>query len=145
MRGYAAIGLYNPIHTENIGGALRAAYCYKASLVLVAGGKCKNEPEDTYRTARHIPVIKVKNFENPPEDCAVVAVELVEEAESLIYFKHPQRALYVFGPENGSLPEEILQKATHKVQVPTHHCMNLAACVNVVLYDRLLKQKTRLL
>ena len=33
----------------------------------------------------------------------------------------------------------MVDKAHHVVYVPTHGCMNLAATVNVVLYDRMAK------
>ena len=34
-RGYAAVGLYMPKTEMNVGGAMRAAYCYGASLIAV--------------------------------------------------------------------------------------------------------------
>ncbi|MDP2285217.1 MAG: TrmH family RNA methyltransferase, partial [Pseudohongiella sp.] len=58
---------------------------------------------------------------------------------SLIEFTHPQNALYIFGPEDGSIPQAIVDQADFVVFVPTIGCMNLAATVNVVLYDRLAK------
>ena len=51
--------------------------------------------------------------------------------------------MYVFGPENGSLDEEILQRCTHVVSIPGRQCSNLAAAVNVVLYDRVAKRRGR--
>jgi len=51
-------------------------------------------------------------------------------------FDHPANALYVFGPEDSSLSQELVDKSHHRVYVPTIGCMNLAASVNVVLYDR---------
>lgn len=49
------------------------------------------------------------------------------------------RALYIFGPEDGSLDKEIRDWCEDVVYIPTTGCMNLAATVNVVLYDRLAK------
>ena len=40
-----------------------------------------------------------------------VAVELGAQVESLVEFVHPDQALYVFGPEDGSLPKPILPTA----------------------------------
>ena len=74
-----------------------------------------------------------------PLGCTPVAVELVEGARPLPEYTHPDRALYIFGPEDGSLDQEIRDWCTDVVYVPTHGCMNLAATVNVVLYDRLAK------
>ena len=70
----------------------------------------------------------------------LVAIELVENACPLPDFRHPQDALYVFGPEDGNLPQDIVDAAHEVVYVPTVGCMNLAATVNVVLYDRMAKQ-----
>lgn len=74
-----------------------------------------------------------------PYDAVPVAVDLVDDAVSLPEFKHPQRAFYVFGPEDGTLGKSVLDWCSVRVMVPTHFCMNLAATVNVVLYDRLAK------
>ena len=72
--------------------------------------------------------------------CIPVAVELVEGARPLPEYTHPDRALYIFGPEDGSLQQEILDWCgAEVVYIPTQGCMNLAATVNVVLYDRLAK------
>ncbi|HEY8939399.1 MAG TPA: TrmH family RNA methyltransferase, partial [Cellvibrio sp.] len=50
-----------------------------------------------------------------------------------------EQALYIFGPEDGSVDQAVLDCCDHVVYVPTVGCMNLAASVNVVLYDRLAK------
>jgi tRNA C32,U32 (ribose-2'-O)-methylase TrmJ len=52
---------------------------------------------------------------------------------------HPAHALYIFGPEDGSISQSIIDRADDVVYVPTVGCMNLAASVNVLLYDRLSK------
>jgi tRNA(Leu) C34 or U34 (ribose-2'-O)-methylase TrmL len=58
----------------------------------------------------------------------------------LVEFEHPQEAPYVFGPEDGGLPKAVRLLCHRFVASPTHHCLNLAAAVNVVLYDRRLKR-----
>jgi tRNA(Leu) C34 or U34 (ribose-2'-O)-methylase TrmL len=57
-----------------------------------------------------------------------------------VSFEHPGDALYVFGPEDGGLPKAVRLHCHRFVFIPTHHCLNLAAAVNVVLYDRRLKR-----
>ena len=52
---------------------------------------------------------------------------------------HPEQAIYIFGPEDGSIPQALIDSADHVVYIPTIGCMNLAATVNVLLYDRLAK------
>jgi tRNA C32,U32 (ribose-2'-O)-methylase TrmJ len=51
-------------------------------------------------------------------------------------FEHPENALYLFGPEDGSIPQMYLQYCHRFVVIPTRHCVNLAAAVYTVLYDR---------
>jgi tRNA(Leu) C34 or U34 (ribose-2'-O)-methylase TrmL len=65
-----------------------------------------------------------------------VAVEVSDEATPLPSFTHPERALYVFGPEDGTLSKQILAQCAATVLIPTQRCLNLAAAVNIVLYDR---------
>lgn len=143
MSGFAAIGLFAPKDPANVGGALRAAACYGAVQVNI--GKPQNDlvaaSANTPRAHRFIPTHISDDPLNPrPHGCEVVAVDLVDGAVPLPEFIHPDRALYVFGPENGTLGEAILSRSQHRVMVPTAFCMNLAATVNVVLYDRLAKR-----
>lgn len=74
-------------------------------------------------------------------DMVPVAVEVMESAEILPYFIHPERALYVFGPEDGDLGRGILTACHRFVRIPTltRTPLNLAAAVNTVLYDRFVK------
>lgn len=69
----------------------------------------------------------------------LVCVEFAENAIALPEFQHPQKALYVFGPEDGSMTQDIIDSADAVVYIPTTRSMNLAAAVNVVLYDRMAK------
>lgn len=68
-----------------------------------------------------------------------VAVELDSASESLPDFLHPKNAIYVFGPEDGSLNRGIKTACHRFVSIPSRSCLNLGACVNVVLYDRCAK------
>ena len=71
------------------------------------------------RSYRHIPVVRSKNLlDAVPEGASLVAIELRDDAETLMDFDHPERACYVFGPENGSISDAILNRSTHKVMIP---------------------------
>lgn len=141
MRGYAAIGLMEPKTAANIGSVLRAAFNYDAALVVIEGDRSVpvRACTDTLKAYRHLPVIHGNLKEQLPYDCVPVAVDLVPDATPLPSFQHPQRAFYIFGPEDGTLDEQTLSWCRHRVMVPTRNCMNLAAAVNVVLYDRMAK------
>jgi len=141
MRGYSAIGLFNPKTPHNVGSVLRAAHCYDASLVMFTGRRYKHSSTDTSKAWRHIPMLHCESLRDSiPHGAIPVAVDLVEDATPLPEFQHPERAFYIFGPEDGTLGEQILSFCPQRVMVPTRHCMNLAATVNVVLYDRLTKR-----
>lgn len=141
-RGYACIGLDRPKTRENVGSAIRAAFVYDAALVVVSQARLKRANTDPQHGYRHVPVQSVDDLVAAiPFDCIPVAVELLEDAQSLVGYKHPERAFYVFGPEDGQIRKDILAHCRDKVMIPRPRCMNLAATVNVVLYDRMAKEK----
>ena len=142
-RGYAAIGLDNPKFAVNVGSVLRAAGCYGAATVIVSGGRIR-AATDTQKSYRHIPVFRTDDvMASIPFDCVPVAVDLVGDATSLVEYQHPERAFYVFGAEDATLGDRILSRCRDRIYVPTQQCMNLAATVSVVLYDRMAKALMR--
>lgn len=140
-RGYTAIGLMRPKNRGNVGSVMRAAFCYGAAMVAIEGIRTTiEEPQDSHKAWRNMPVLRGDDMRAMvPYDAIPVAVDLVKDAENLISFQHPQRAFYIFGPEDGTLDDEVLSWCRHRLMVPTRVCMNLAASVNVVLYDRMAK------
>jgi len=137
-----AIGLDNPKNSLNVGSVLRAAGVYGAKLVATTGGRYGSGVTDVARVYRHIPFIE--NLDDLhdiiPYDCVPVAVDLIEGAISLPEYRHPERAFYIFGAEDATLGKRVLEYCRDVVYIPTNGCMNLAATVNVVLYDRLSKE-----
>lgn len=141
-KGYAAVGLIGPKTDHNAGGALRAVKCFNAELVLIEKARFTTTVTDTHKTWRHVPVMRVDDImESIPYDCVPVCIEIVPGSHSLVDYVHPQRALYIFGPEDGSVRKEVVERCRDVVSIPSSLCLNLAATVNVVLYDRLAKQK----
>ena len=142
-RGFFCIGLFNPKYAVNVGSVMRAAGCYGAVSVMYSGTRYKKGKQlvaDPQKFHRHIPLFHVEDLHDViPYNCVPVAVELVETAQSLVPYKHPERAFYVFGAEDGTLGKKVLNWCRDTIYIPTTACMNLAATVNVVLYDRLAK------
>jgi tRNA(Leu) C34 or U34 (ribose-2'-O)-methylase TrmL len=140
---YACIGLSNPKSPSNVGAIMRAAGCYGAASVFYTGtryDRARDFVTDTKKVHQDIPLINIDDLRKIlPLGCVPVAVELVEGARALPEYTHPDRALYIFGAEDGSLSKEIRDWCEDVVYIPTNGCMNLAATVNVVLYDRLAK------
>lgn len=142
-KSVACIGLVNPKSPENVGMVMRAAGCYEASNIFYTGTRFDRARQfytDTKNSHEKIPLKHTDDLlSTVPEDAKIVAVELVEGAVPLMHFNHPEQAYYIFGPEDGSLTQGILDACDCVVYIPTIGCMNLAATVNVVLYDRLAK------
>ena len=140
-RGFACIGLESPKFAENVGSALRAAGCYGAAMVASSGPRFKSLSTDTKKLYKHLPYLVVDDLQQAvPHMCVPVAIELTEDATALPGFVHPERAFYIFGPEDGSISESVQAWCSQRVYVPTEGCMNIAATINVVLYDRQCKQ-----
>lgn len=141
---FVALGIDNPKSPENMGYVLRAAGCYDAQQIFYTGqryDRAKKFFTDTKNASSKIPMEGVENLlDCVPRGAQIVAVELVEGATPLMQFSHPDNAYYLFGPEDGTLSQEILNRCDAVVYIPTIGCMNIAATVNVVLYDRLSKR-----
>jgi tRNA(Leu) C34 or U34 (ribose-2'-O)-methylase TrmL len=146
LRGYSAVGLSKIKNHHNYGGVIRAAHCYGASMIAIAGARYDvnrvvTNSENTTKGERSIPIVHGDDLQTLiPFDCVPVAVDLIEGAIELQNFQHPLRGFYIFGPEDGTLGNSVLSWCKYRVVIPTNFCMNLAATVNVVLYDRLSKQ-----
>jgi tRNA(Leu) C34 or U34 (ribose-2'-O)-methylase TrmL len=142
-KSYACIGLYNPKSPENVGSVMRAAGCYGANSVFYTGeryDKAKPFYTDTYKAYESLPLIGVDDLQSVvPFGCVPVAVDIIEGAKPLPSYKHPARAFYIFGPEDGTLRKEITNFCSDTIYVPSNGSMNLAAAVNVILYDRMAK------
>ena len=141
MRGYSIIALDNPKTPANVGSAMRAVGIYGASALIYSGRRFKPGKTDTMKHYRHIPLIRSDNLHDAvPFDCVPVAVELIDGAIPLPEYLHPERAFYVFGAEDATLGKRVLSWCRDVVYIPTNGCMNLAATVNVILYDRMMKR-----
>lgn len=141
---FAYIGLINPKSPENVGMVMRAAGCYAADKVFYTGERYNRARQfftDTKNVHEKIPLQHVDDvLVSVPQGAKIIAIELIEGATPLMDFEHPEQAYYIFGPEDGSVTQDILNHCDYVVYIPTVGCMNLAATVNVVLYDRLAKR-----
>lgn len=144
-----AIALINPKYPHNVAGAVRAAACFGAKAVIfsgsrvpISGGKNFRLPREfRHKDYRDIVIINDDYLFNRFDKKIVpVAIELMENAEPLTAFEHPENALYVFGPEDGDIPRESLKFCRRFVYIPSKFCLNLNNAVNVTLYDRVIKR-----
>lgn len=146
----SAILLIDPKYPHNVGQVVRAASCFGIEKVYVWGDRVQLEGDKVkgYRLPREermrgrykVDIVKSdKPFDAEP-DLRPVAIELVPNALSLPFYSHDPQGksglLYVFGPEDGSLPSSVLRHCYDFVSLPMAHCANLAAAVYIVLYDQ---------
>lgn len=145
---YCAVGLCNPKSPGNVGSVVRACGCFGADEIYYTGTRYdRAEPfyTDTANQRSEIALTRVDDLLLTAEgDQETVCIELCENATPLAEFTHPDQALYLFGPEDHSLSQDTIDAADHVVFIPTKGCLNLSASVNVVLYDRAIKQKPAL-
>lgn len=141
-RGFVILGLYNPKSNVNVGSAMRLAGCFGVHNVFTTGTRYSISSTDTGKCHRHIPLIQVNDLHDViPFDCVPVAVDLVDDASPLDEYVHPERAMYIFGPEDGTLGKKILGWCRDKVYIRTNGCTNLSHAIGLVLYDRSVKRK----
>jgi tRNA(Leu) C34 or U34 (ribose-2'-O)-methylase TrmL len=144
------IFLENPKYPHNVGGTVRAASCYGFDMVLWSGDRVPFDASEGYRLPREERMRgyrDVRQGQMPGKQrpalenfgIPIICVELVHGAIPLPYFQHPDEAVYVFGPEDGTVSKGTRSACHQFVFIPTRHCMNLAAAVYSVLYDRELK------
>lgn len=144
--------LMNTKFPHNVGAAIRASSCYGGGGVYFTGSRFDVESmkriprEERMKGYADSPWVDLGKTARPVDeiigkrDVTPVAIELVPGAESLNHFEHPDNALYIFGPEDGSIPRGIKTVCHRFVYIPSHHCLNLSSATYIVLYDRMVKR-----
>jgi tRNA G18 (ribose-2'-O)-methylase SpoU len=143
-RGYFGIGAEGVSKSENIGALLRTAHAFGAAFCFTLGAGFDNRAgrlADTAGTPAHVPLWRFADTASLslPQGCALVGIELLDDAVDLPSFRHPLSAAYVLGPERAGLSPELLARCRHVVRIPTRFALNLAVAGALVLYDRLLQ------
>lgn len=138
-----AVVLTNPKYPRNVGAVVRALSCYGVKQLWYSGNRFNLEDgqrlprEERMKGYAEVEVIQYDfPFDMFDKSIPKIAIELRPGSESLQTFVHPEQAVYVFGPEDGSIPKQFIQHCHRFVSIPTRHCMNLSAAVYTVLYDR---------
>jgi tRNA G18 (ribose-2'-O)-methylase SpoU len=143
QRGYFGVGVEGISKPMNLGAILRTAHAFGASFAFTISAHHrirKVELADTSHAGDHIPRYDWDDIDamRLPEGCALVGVELTDDAVELPSFRHPPRAAYVLGRERGDLSEDMIARCQHVVKIPTRFCLNVGLAAALVLYDRLL-------
>lgn len=150
LRGWFSIALYMPKFLCNIGSLLRTATIFKAANVFTIGEeRYKRQRSDVVHSELHLPIIHHETFESffdhLPNCCDPVAIERSDMARDLMTMASPPRPCFIFGPEDGSLPDWVIKRCRYRAMLPGFPSLNLACCGSIVMYDFLsksLKPKT---
>ena len=145
MRGFFAIGAEGISKPMNLGSLMRSAHAFEASFFFTiqpAFNTKQVKLSDTSDAAKHLPLYTYASVDELqlPKGCALVGIELTEDAVELPSFYHPQSAAYVLGPERGSLSPALQARCDHLVKIPTKFCVNVGTAGAIVMYDRLVSQ-----
>ncbi|MGE3301646.1 MAG: RNA methyltransferase [Hyphomonadaceae bacterium] len=145
-RGYFGIGVEEISKPMNLGALLRTAHAFGASFCFTINSDVSPKSLKTARNADtssadiNLPFYAFPSVDAVllPRRCALVGVELLDDAVDLPVFRHPHAAAYVLGRERGSLSPELLARCAHVVKIPTRFCINVALAGALVMYDRTL-------
>src|SRR5215470_1413237 len=125
-----AIVLIDPKYAHNVGMVVRLASCYGLQQVWFTGERVSMDISIKKRLPREERMkgyadVEIINYDYPFEqfaDAIPVAVEVRDRSEPLHSFEHPENALYIFGPEDGSIQKSLLSHCHRFVVIPTRHC-----------------------
>lgn len=144
-----AVILINPKSPYNVGAAIRACSIFDVKTLRWTGKRIGFAEAARMSKQRWPREERMKDYANVDWREASehvitslrgtpVAIECLDNSEPLHTFEHPEDAVYVFGAEDGTLGRSILTVCHRFVRIPTIHRppLNLAAAVNIVLYDR---------
>jgi tRNA G18 (ribose-2'-O)-methylase SpoU len=140
-RGYFAIGAERISKCLNLGNLMRSAHGFGAAFTFTIGAsyQAQEARADTSKGQQHLPHYDWKEVGELalPKGCTLVGVELINEAIDLPSFRHPLRAAYVLGPEQGALSPELLARCAYVVRIPSMFSINVAMAGAIVMYDRI--------
>ena len=146
QRGYFSIGVENISKPMNLGNLIRSAHAFGANSVFtvnphprVTENQNRIKKSDTSKSDIHLPYFEWQKIDkiNIPKGCKLVGIEITDDADNLPNFVHPIQAMYILGPEKGSLSDETLKKSDYIIKIPTKFSLNVAIAGAIVMYDRI--------
>jgi tRNA(Leu) C34 or U34 (ribose-2'-O)-methylase TrmL len=143
----AVIGV-NTKYGHNAAAMLRACSCYGVGQLWLTGDRWadgweKRMPrEERMKAYGDVDVIRCDEpLRAFGAGVTPVAVEISRSAEPLATFEHPDNAVYLFGQEDGGLPDWARRNSHRFLIIPSRHCLNLASAVAITLNDRHCKRQ----
>ena len=138
------IGVENLKRDVNLGTLLRSAYNFGAAFVFTVGRRYVKQASDTPNTTGQIPCFRFLDwndyFSHQPFDWPSVVIERCSNARCLFEAVHPKKAVYLLGPEDGSVSKEAIERAALCLTIPSKYNPNVSVAGSIVMYDRLAKE-----
>lgn len=142
-RGYCAIGIYGSKTAANVGTLWRSAAIYGCAYIFTVGRRWPHQAGDTLKAWRSIPLFHFEDMDDlkahQPKDSALVGIEQhVRAAKLTSSYTHLERAIYLLGAEDAGLPNEVIDRCSQVIEIPTPEpwCMNVAVAGSILLADR---------
>jgi tRNA G18 (ribose-2'-O)-methylase SpoU len=135
------IGVFQPVHAQNVGTLWRSAYQLGASGIFTIGRRYTRQPGDVFKVQHKIPLRSYLTLEEflqaRPVGAELVGIEM--GGAPLAGFCHPQQAIYILGAEDGGLAPKVLQHCNHiiSIEAVNRESYNLAVAGSIVMYHRL--------
>lgn len=141
--------LINPKYVHNVAAAIRAASCFDVTRLVWTGSRVDPTLLDRLPREERMKGYRDVTWNHDQADkpfeyfsaVTPVCVELMENSEALTTFIHPENAVYIFGQEDGGVPQVIRRLCHRFVHIQSNHCLNLSAAINVILHDRKAKRQ----
>jgi tRNA G18 (ribose-2'-O)-methylase SpoU len=139
---YFEIGIFAPIHHENIGTLWRSAYQLGAAGIFVIGKWQRAQASDTANTRLEIPFRNYPTWDDflqhRPIGARLIGIEI--DGKPLNTFQHPVQAIYILGSEANGLPAYVQEQCDEVISIDSVRdaSYNVAVAGSIVLYHRLL-------
>lgn len=136
-----AILLDRPKFARNLSSVVRLAAAFGFSQVCYSGSRVDDELSNAKRLPREERMrysgsVELINTDYPFDlyhSVPVIGVDLLEGAIPMPDLQLPEVAVFVFGPEDGSICKAWRHHCHYITYIPTKHCLNLATAVSATL------------
>ncbi len=139
---YFEIGIFAPIHHENIGTLWRSAFQLGAAGIFVIGKWRRTQASDTANTRLEIPFRNYPTWEDflqhRPIGARLIGIEI--GGKPLTTFNHPSLAIYILGSEANGLPAYVQEQCDEVISIDAVRdaSYNVAVAGSIVIFHRLL-------
>lgn len=146
-----AVVMCDPKFVVNVASMVRNCACFGIDTLVITGNRVeiptgtKRDRLPRQERMREYRTVELVRHDFPlalfPPDVVPICVELLPNAMPLpLVEEHPPNAVYILGPEDGSVPAGLRAVCHQFWRIPSLHCLNVAQAGGIVLYDRTVKR-----